>query len=215
MANRDHLLMQMRANGINDPQVLDAMMQINRDVFLSPQFQNRSFEDTALPIAHGQTISQPSVVAMMTQLLMPLAGHKILEIGTGSGYQTIILSLLARRVYTIERIYDLLVAAKEKFELFKRTNITSQWGDGHEGWIQQAPFTRIMVTAAAAQLVPALCDQLAEGGRLVIPINYESNKDSERGQWLEIIEKQANGDIIKRRHWAVRFVPLLVGKTEQ
>ena len=181
MSDIDNLLTQMRANGINDENVLNVMKQIDRSVFLSPQFRNKSFEDTALPLAYGQTISQPSVVGMMTQLLMPLAGHKVLEIGTGSGYQTIILSLLSRRVYTIERIYQLLQDAKEKFNLFKRNNITSQWGDGHEGWIQQAPFKRMMVTAAASQLVPQLCDQLAEGGRLVIPISYDSDKDSDAG----------------------------------
>ena len=208
--NEQHILMQkIRANGVHDQEVINAIMQINRDVFLPPQFRNRAFDDSAIPIAHGQTISQPSIVGMMTQLLMPLQGHKILEIGTGSGYQSIILSLLSRRVYSIERIKSLLKTAEEKFTYFKRTNITTKWADGCDGWTEQAPFARILVTAAAqSDMISILCTQLDNNGRMVIPIAEHGNK-----QYLEIIEKK-DGQIKKRRHWAVRFVPLLSGKIE-
>ncbi|MBM3488174.1 MAG: protein-L-isoaspartate(D-aspartate) O-methyltransferase [Alphaproteobacteria bacterium] len=169
-ATRIRLLMELRRQGIGDLRVLSAMERMPREEFVPESFRDRAYENTALPIFAGQTISQPTVVAMMTQALQVGARMKVLEIGTGSGYQAAILSRLCRRVYSIERNRELLSAAEKSFKRLRLGNITTRLGDGSKGWPEQAPFERIIVTAAAAALPMTLAEQLGPGGIMVIPI---------------------------------------------
>jgi protein-L-isoaspartate(D-aspartate) O-methyltransferase len=198
---------QLFNRGIRDARVLAAMAWVPREWFLPPHLARNAYEDAPLPIGSGQTISQPLIVALMTEALAPRRGHRVLEIGTGSGYQTAILAHLGARVYTVERLPDLLVEAEERFRRLGLRDIETQLGDGAGGWPERAPFDRIIVTAAAPGIPTPLIEQLAPhgggGGRLVIPVGDLS------GQELVILQRGPEGALTERRAGGVRFVPLI------
>jgi len=210
-ARKIRLLMKLRENGIADARVLAAIEKIPREAFLPDMFHDRAYEDMALPIGHGQTISQPLVVAHMTQLLEISNKDKVLEIGTGSGYQASVLAQLARRVYTIERHRPLLDMAKGRLEGLKLRNISSRAGDGMLGWPEVAPFERIIVTAGAFGKRPPvkLLEQMAIGGIMVLPMG-----DDKANQHLYRITRDETGYSMEQS-WPVRFVPLLPGDPGQ
>ncbi len=200
------LLMKLRHDGVSDARVLSALEKVPREAFLPEMFHDRAYEDTALPIGHGQTISQPQIVGLMTQALDVGAKMKVLEVGTGSGYQAAILSHLCRRVYSIERHRPLLDMARERFTALGLRNVSTRAGDGMLGWPEVAPFERIIVTAAAAHAVPArLLEQLDIGGVLVLPMGTDK-----ASQHVYRITRDETG-YHQERLWAVRFVPLLPG----
>ncbi len=190
--------------GIRDSAVLKAMANLPRESFLSDAMRHQAYDNNALPIGNGQTISQPYIVARMTELLELDYTSKVLEVGTGSGYQTAVLAQLVERVYTIERIKTLQWGAKRCLSKLDIYNVSSKYGDGWKGWSAHAPFDAIIVTAAAAELPQALVDQLAVGGRLIIPIG-----DSHQ-QLLKIVKHESGvqSEIIED----VRFVPLVQGE---
>lgn len=192
--------------GITNTDVLSAMERIPRDIFVPPTFRDRAYENIALPITSGQTISQPYIVAYMTQMLKPDPRAKVLEIGTGSGYQAAILSKLFRRTYSIERFRSLHIKAIEVFEKLKISNITTKLGDGHKGWEEQAPFSHIIVTAAAADVPAPLVDQLGDNGVLVIPVGPDQGD-----QTILRITKDHHGMVAEEEMIPVRFVPLVQG----
>ncbi|HVT53861.1 MAG TPA: protein-L-isoaspartate(D-aspartate) O-methyltransferase [Dongiaceae bacterium] len=205
-ARKIRLIMSLRGAGVTDSAVLNALERIPREAFVLPHFHDQAYEDQALPIAQGQTISQPQIVAMMTEALQVKKSHKVLEIGTGSGYQAAVLARLARRVYTIERFKSLLDEAEARFKQLRIHNITSKCADGGKGWKEQAPFDRIIVTAAAAEMPQTLIDQLAVGGVMVLPLGPE------RGEQVLIrITKLEDGSLKQERLADVRFVPLVGG----
>jgi len=197
------LVMSLRKKGINDIEVLRAMELVPRDMFVHSAFRDQAYYDMALPIECGQTISQPFVVAYMTQLLGIGKGDQVLEVGTGSGYQAAVLSHLGRRIFTIEVHRDLQLAAQARFEALGFDNIVTRVGDGRAGWPEQAPFDRIIVTAAAANVPQALIDQLALGGRLVMPVG-----PTRETQHITVIERTDKG-IEREQLLGVRFVPLI------
>jgi len=195
----------LRSKGVTDGRVLTAMEAVDRGPFIRGLFATRAYEDMPLPIACGQTISQPSVVGLMTQALQIAPRDKVLEIGTGSGYQAAILSKLARRVYTIDRHRRLVQEAREVFAALDLTNITAITGDGSHGLEEQAPFDRIIVTAAAEDPPGPLLAQLKTGGIMVLPVGQ-----SDAVQHLIRVRKTETGleyDELRK----VRFVPLLEG----
>ena len=199
----------LRKAGIVDKQVLDAMERVDRKNFVNGIFSEKAYDDTPLPIACGQTISQPTVVGLMTQALEVTARDKVLEVGTGSGYQAAILSLLARRVYTVER-YSLLVNnATKVFQNLNISNITTILSDGGFGLERQAPFDRIIVTAASDDPPASLLSQLKIGGIMVIPVGQSDNM-----QKLIKITKTDEGYEYQDLH-AVRFVPLVAGTEKE
>ena len=199
------LILSLRSNGITDQAVLSALEQTPREFFIPETFQRHAYDDSALPIGQGQTISQPLIVAMMTEALNLDKRCKVLEIGTGSGYQAAILSRLARRVYTVERHKPLLREAEALFKHFDLHNIVTRFADGMEGWPEQAPFDRIIVTAAPEEVPGALISQLKDGGRIVIPIGGE-------GRSQQLFAGTKNGSGVEWEDLgAVRFVPLLPG----
>lgn len=205
LPERIRLLMKLRTSGVTDTRVLSAIESIPREMFVPEAFRDKAYEDTALPIDSGQTISQPTVVAWMSSALCTNDRLRVLEIGTGSGYQAAVLSRLCRMVYTIERHKDLLRGAEERFKTMKLTNILTMAGDGAKGWKTAAPFDRIIVTAAAPAVPAALIDQLSENGIMVIPVGSPTE------QFLLRIEKTPEG--IRQQHlMSVRFVPLIEGK---
>ena len=205
-ANIPRLIMRLRGKGVSDSSVLSAIEKVPRELFIPPTFHDRAYEDMALPIGHGQTISQPLVVGLMTQALDLNPRVKVLEIGTGSGYQAAILARLCRRVYTIERHRPLLDSARERFAHLGLRNIATRAGDGMLGWPEVAPFERIIVTAAAEREVPAkLLEQLSVGGILVMPIG-----SSKGAQFLYRITRDEMG-YHQEKLFGVRFVPLLPG----
>lgn len=198
------LIMHLRNAGIVDTRVLAALEKVPRELFVPQVMRDQAYEDMALPIGRGQTISQPMVVATMTQALDVGPKHKVLEIGTGSGYQAAILSHLCLRVYTIERHKPLLLQAEKMFEQLKVRNLTAIAGDGMLGWPLQAPFDRIICTAGARHKPPqALLDQLKAGGILIIPVALEN------GQVLRRYKKEGEDTFAVRDLMPVRFVPLL------
>ena len=201
------LLMSLRRSGVTDTKVLAAIERVPREVFVPPSFLDQAYEDMALPIGMGQTISQPLVVALMTQALEVGDRHKVLEIGTGSGYQGAVLAKLCRRLYTIERHKELLDLAMRRFADLRIHNLTALCGDGTKGWPEQAPFDRIIVTAAhtGETAPPALIDQLGVGGVMVIPMG-----DDNRSQRVVRFRRQETG-FVREELWPVRFVPLLPG----
>ena len=203
---RVRLIMQLRNSGIRDTAVLSAIEQIPREFFVDDSFGEHAYDDTALPIACGQTLSQPSVVAKMTEALELNSRLRVLEIGTGSGYQAAILSKLARRVYTIERHKELLVVAEARFRELGLHNIVTMRADGSRGWKEAAPFERIIVTAAAAEIPDIYIEQLAMGGIMIIPVGA-----SVAEQMLVKICKDKHGEITRENLMAVRFVPLVSG----
>lgn len=203
-ARKIRLLMALRRSGVTDTRVLGAIETIPRDVFVPDAFQDQAWEDTALPIDLGQTISQPLVVALMTQALEIGERQKVLEVGTGSGYQAAILSRLCRRVYSIERLKPLLDEANRRFLALRIHNITTRHGDGTRGWPELAPFERILVTAAGGPEPPKdLTDQLAVGGVMLIPLGGDY-----REQRVVRIRRTDTG-LTREDLWPVRFVPLL------
>jgi len=199
------LLSELRTQGITDERVLTAIQGVPRDIFLSEPFKARAYENVALPIGRHQTISQPLVVGLMTQALDLTDRTKVLEIGTGSGYQTSVLAPLCRRVYSIERHPQLHEEASARFRILQLTNITAIIGDGSAGWPEQAPFERIIVTAAAEDVPLILLEQLAIGGIMIIPIGIDDHD-----QRLMRITRTAEGAETEDLG-GVRFVPLLPG----
>jgi protein-L-isoaspartate(D-aspartate) O-methyltransferase len=200
------LLMRLRREGVTDTRVLSAIESIPREVFVDERFRDQAYEDTALPIDSGQTISQPTVVAWMTWALQVGERMKVLEIGTGSGYQAAILSKLCRRLYTVERHKDLLRQAEKRFEELRLRNVTTRAGDGSKGWPEVAPFDRIIVTAAAGEVPKALLEQLSVGGVMVVPVGEQGNE-----QILLRIQRTEDG--FDTQHLMnVRFVPLISEK---
>ncbi len=197
------LIMELRSQGITDPEVLSTIERVPREMFVPEGFRSRANDNDALPIGHGQTISQPAVVAYMTSELELGKRMKVLEIGTGSGYQTAVLSRLCRRVYTVERYRALLRGAEKRFEELRLSNVTTKWDDGSRGWPEVAPFERIIVTAAAIDVPPILLDQLAPDGIMIVPVGG----DDEDQQLLKCRRSGASVDY--ETLWPVRFVPLL------
>lgn len=201
---------QLAARGIRESRVLATMAWLPREWFLPPHLASEAYDDAPLPIGSGQTISQPYIVALMTAALAPHRGDRVLEIGTGSGYQTAVLAHLGARVYTVERLPDLLVEAEERFRRLGLTGIETRLGDGAGGWPERAPFQGIIVTAAVPAVPPPLPEQLALGGRLVIPVGDLG------AQELVILQRTApgggpgaRGGLEERRAGGVRFVPLI------
>jgi protein-L-isoaspartate(D-aspartate) O-methyltransferase len=197
------LILDLRREGVADTRVLSAIERVPRDIFLPEAFRDQAYEDVALPIGHGQTVSQPSVVARMTQALEVPERGKVLEIGTGSGYQTAVLARLCRRVYTIERHQPLLFEAEKRLERLRLRNVTTRCADGSRGWATQAPFDRILVTCAAPIAPELLADQLADGGVMIVPVG-------EVGRDQRIMRVRRAGENFQVDElWAVRFVPLV------
>lgn len=202
---RGRLVERLRAEGIRDERVLDAIRAVPRHIFVDEALSSRAYEDTALPIGAGQTISQPFVVARMTEAL--IAGgalNRVLEIGTGCGYQTAILARFAAEVYSIERIQNLLAQARQRMLDLKISNVRLRHGDGEKGWPEHAPYDGILVAAAPASVPTALIDQLADGGRLVIPLGHGN------AQLLKLITR--SGDELEEQILErVAFVPMISG----
>ncbi len=198
------LLRQLLSQGIHDERVLQAMANVPRDAFVDEAFAHQAWENMALPIGFGQTISQPYMVARMTEQLLVGNPTRVLEIGTGSGYQTAILAQLVKHVYTVERIKSLQYQARRRLQRLDLHNVSTRHGDGWAGWPTKAPFDAIIVTAAARIVPDALLNQLSDGGRLIIPVG-------ESRQELLLIEKrghQTRTEVLE----TVRFVPLVHGE---
>ena len=202
------MILDLRQGGILDTTLLAAMEQVPRDSFVPDAFRDRAYEDTALPIDLGQTISQPLIVARMIEALGVHDRVKVLEVGTGSGYQTAILSFLCRRVYTIERHRGLLRGAEARFAEMGRHNITTRAGDGSIGWPEQAPFTHIIVCAAASEIPPILADQLDIGGVMLAPVGDERREQ----RIIKVIRTESSFDVDDIG--PVRFLPLVAGMPE-
>ena len=198
------LILELRESGISDAKILSAIEKIPREKFIPENFRNQAYDNLALPIGDNQTISQPFVVAKMTQLLEVQSTHKILEIGTGSGYQSAILSKLARRVYTIERIKNLLLKAENVFEELKISNIVPKYADGNLGWKEQIPFDRIIITAATSTISKELESHITEGGIIISPM---IQKDKQ----IIIKYKKINNVLEVETYDDVLFVPNLSG----
>ncbi len=189
-----------------DAAVLRAVGKVPRHAFVPGAVRGRAYADTALEIGHGATISQPFMVAVMTDLAEVRPGEKVLEVGTGSGYQAAILSELGARVYTVEIVPELAAGAASRLKELGYGTVQVRAGDGYAGWREQAPFDAIVVTAGATHVPPALLDQLAPGGRLVIPVGRGADR-----QQLTVISKDATGKATTRRLGAVMFIPLAEG----
>ena len=209
---RDRLIERLRGGsdqcpGIRDERVLNAIRTVPRHLFVDEAFATRAYEDTALPIGHGQTISQPWVVAKMTETLLQTQPSKVLEIGTGSGYQAAILAALGLEVHTVERIGELLRTARKRFRQLGM-NVRSKHDDGRIGWPENGPFDAIIVTAAAPALVDALTEQLAPNGTLIAPVGGAGS------QSLLKLRKDADGNVTQQTLAPVVFVPLLSGMVD-
>jgi protein-L-isoaspartate(D-aspartate) O-methyltransferase len=203
---RDRLINRLKEQGIQNIELLNVMRELPRHLFVDEALASRAYEDTALPIGHGQTISQPHSVAKMTEILLDgIPKKRVLEIGTGSGYQTAVLSRLVERVYSVERIEPLQNQARERFYQLKHNNIRLKYSDGTWGWEENAPYDGIIVTCAPEQVPSALLKQLAPGGRLVIPVGDSGH------QSLRVIDR--NGSSFDEMVLDdVSFVPLLSGQ---
>jgi protein-L-isoaspartate(D-aspartate) O-methyltransferase len=199
---------QIERRGVENARVLQALRDVKRHLFVPPDEVSSAYEDHPLPIGHGQTISQPYIVAIMTESIDPQPDDRVLEIGTGSGYQAAVLSELVKVVYSIEIVEALGLAAAERLKKLGYDNVTVRIGDGYKGWPEKAPFDAIVVTAAPPEIPQALIDQLAEGGRMVVPVGTSY-------QELLLVEKMKGGEIKKRVITAVRFVPMVKGKEEK
>lgn len=209
-SRRIRLIMDLRNSGVTDTAVLSAMERIPRESFVEESFLDQAWANRALPISCGQTISQPLVVGLMTQALALTDRMRVLEIGTGSGYQAAILSRLCRRLYTIERHRDLLAVAETRFTAMSLHNITTQAGDGWKGWPRQAPFDRILVTAAAPVVPQELVAQLSDdGGIMVLPVGEASSADQ-----MVVRVTKSGGKLSSEQLFPVRFVPLVEGVAE-
>lgn len=203
------LILSLRSQGVTDPRVLAAMESVDRAVFVHEKFLDQAWADQALPIDCAQTISQPYVVGLMTQALKVGPRHRVLEIGTGSGYQCAILSRLARFVYSVERYRSLLKEAEARLKVLGADNVFTRHGDGGEGWPEQAPFDRIMVTAASPHEPKALLKQLKPGGILVAPVGRGSV------QMLNRYTAEPDGTFSRESLLEVRFVPLVEGLAKE
>lgn len=192
---------QIISRGVKDAATLKAMRLVPRHIFVPKEYENEAYDDNPLPIGYGQTISQPYIVAYMTEIAGPDPSKKALEIGTGSGYQAAILGEVVKKVYSIEIVPELARESAERLKKLGYTNITVKYGDGYKGWKEYSPFDIIIVTAAAEEIPKPLIDQLAENGRLVIPVGPPAAV-----QELILLEKK-NGKIEKSRLTFVRFVP--------
>jgi len=206
---RLRLLMELRRAGISDARVLGVIEKTPRERFVPASFADQAYENVALPIGNSQTVSQPYVVALMTEKLELGERNKVLEIGTGSGYQTAVLAHLCRRVFSIERHRELLRDAERRFDELRRHNIVCRFGDGTKGWPEQVPYERVLVTAAASEVPSALIDGLAMGGVLVVPIG-----EDHRDQQLVRIRRGEEG-FATEHLGVVRFVPLVTGLPRQ
>jgi protein-L-isoaspartate(D-aspartate) O-methyltransferase len=195
---------QIAARGIRNARVLDAMRAVPRHEFVPGAYVRQAYEDSPLPTSSGQTISQPYIVALMTELADPRPEHRVLEVGTGSGYQAAILGKLVREVYTIEIVPELARTATERLQRLGLKNVQVRQGDGYLGWPERAPFDSIVVTAGAREVPKPLVEQLKPGGRIVIPVN-----NSTGDQTLQVIEKTGDGNVRVRDVIPVRFVPLV------
>lgn len=193
---------QLKARGISDPRVLEVMGSVPRHLFVTPSMQEQAYSDHPLPIAEGQTISQPYVVALMTESLKLAGSEKVLEIGTGSGYQAAVLAELSEEVYTIEIREGLASSAEERLKSLRYSNIYVKWADGYFGWEEQAPFDAIIITCAVNHVPPYLLQQLKEGGRLILPLGSTAYY-----QTLTLIERQGE-ELIVTYITSVRFVPM-------
>jgi protein-L-isoaspartate(D-aspartate) O-methyltransferase len=206
-SRRNMVERQIARRGIKDPQVLAAMRATPRHLFVPPELRAQAYGDHPLPIGHGQTISQPYIVAAMTELLDIRPESKVLEIGAGSGYQTAVAARLAAHVYSIEIVPELARSAAALLAKLGVKNVTVREGDGYRGWPEQAPFDRIIVTAAPPEVPKALIEQLRPGGKMVVPVG-KSPLDQE----LLVVEKLADGRTVERSVFPVRFVPMVPGK---
>ena len=200
------LILELRESGISNSRVLSAIEKIPREQFISENYRNQAYENIALPIENNQTISQPYVVAKMTELLNVNLNHKVLEIGTGSGYQCAILSHLSRRVYTIERIKNLFDKSLSVFEILNLTNIVAKYDDGNKGWEEQIPFDRIIFTAATDNISDKIFSHIDNGGIIVCPI-VKKNKQ------VIVRYRKMNNEIITEEFDDVLFVPNIRGKS--
>ena len=205
---RDRLVARLREQGIDNNEVLACMGAVPRHIFVDEAMAHRSYEDTALPIGHNQTISQPFIVALMTQLLCEVKPRQVLEVGTGSGYQTAVLSYFCHRLYSIERISALNKRAQKRLAAMSVKNTVLKHGDGYGGWEVHAPFNAIMVTAAPPAVPEALLDQLAVGGRLIVPVGDDAVQE------LIVIDRTKDG-FLERVHDRVKFVPLVSGTSSR
>jgi protein-L-isoaspartate(D-aspartate) O-methyltransferase len=198
------LILELRESGISDSKILSAIEKIPREKFIDENFRNQAYDNLALPIGDNQTISQPFVVAKMTQLLELQSTHKVLEIGTGSGYQSAVLSKLVRRVYTIERIKNLFIKAENIFKELKISNIVTKYADGNLGWKEQIPFDRIIITAATQHISQEISSQIHEGGIIVSPIKSKNKQ-------IIVKYKKINNLLESETYDDVLFVPNLSG----
>lgn len=206
MRTRERLIERLKAEGISDERVLQAIRQVPRHIFVDEALASRAYEDTALPIGHGQTISQPYIVALMTQSLIAEGQcRSVLEIGTGCGYQTAILARFFDKVYTLERIAALLDAARRRFAELSIRNIRARHTDGCEGWARYAPFDAIIITAAPEEIPQLLLNQLAVGGRLVAPLGGPGE------QMLTRVVRENESRYVRKDIEKVSFVPLRPG----
>lgn len=192
---------QIIKRGITDKRVIQAMRTVPRHLFVPKKLQHLSYDDTPLPIGERQTISQPFIVAYMTEILELQRHHHVLEIGTGSGYQTALLAYLAQEVYTIEIVPELFKRAEERFDALGYTNIYCKFGDGSLGWPEHAPYDRIVVTAAATAIPDSLTEQLAPGGKMILPLGHADQR-------IVILTKNKEGRIARKIGPRVKFVPM-------
>lgn len=197
---------QIERRGVHNPEVLRAMRTVPRHEFVPEQFRDSAYDDRPLSIGYGATISQPYIVAAMTELLEPSRDLKVLEIGTGSGYQAAVLAMLVKHVYSIEIVPELAASATQTLKRLGYGNVTVRAGDGYKGWPEQAPFDRIVLTAAPPEIPPALIDQLKPGGKLVAPVGGTQE------QHLVVIEKMRDGKTRRRTVFPVMFVPMVPAK---
>ena len=193
---------QIAIRGVTDPEVLAVLQKTPRHRFVPDKVSKYAYNDHPLPIGEGQTISQPYIVAFMTEMLDTDSNHKVLEIGTGSGYQAAVLSPLVNHVYTIEIVKSLANSADSTIKKLGYKNITVRWGDGYKGWPKEAPFDRIIGTAAPPEIPLALIEQLKPGGKMVLPVGT-------RWQEIVVVTKNASGEISKKNVLPVRFVPMV------
>ena len=201
---RLRMIENLRREGVTDERVLGAMTEIPRHAFVDEGIASRAYEDVALPIGHGQTISSPTIVGLMTQMLLAAKPmNKVLEVGTGCGYQTAVLAKLVKEVYTLERIAPLMDKARRHLRDLRFYNIRYKHADGHAGYAEGSPYDGILMAASATHVPEALKMQLAVGGRMVLPVGTDD-------QWLYVVDRKENG-FVEQKCAAVRFVPLLPG----
>lgn len=204
---RERLVSRLKDKGIADPRVLDAIRHLPRHIFVDEALASRAYEDTALPIGHSQTISQPFIVARMTEILLQDEPKKVLEVGTGSGYQAAVLGKVVEAVFSVERIGPLLRKARDRLRELRLYNVQTQLADGNWGWPENAPYDAILVAAAPTEIPEALLQQLADGGQLIIPVGASGSQ--------RLISVRRKGDAFVREELEiVSFVPLVSGVSQ-